>query len=134
MTTADAYCSLTAQRIRQDASVANQVHDIQHNTRSPVSSCIAGRHSDVGMQTSQPPASASGAGLPPGQSVGKSTQHPSNTSSSQGYHQAQHLAAKPDCVTQAGVSVGLGRLTGCSSAPKDLVSIDLTTESDENSK
>lgn len=75
------------------------------------------------MQTSQLPVNASRAGLPPVQSAGMSTQHPSNIASSQAYEQAKHFAAKPDSGTQAGVSVG----------PQDLVSIDLTAQSDDNS-
>lgn len=97
-------------------------------------SCFAGRHSAAGMQTTQLPASSSRARLHPVQSASVSTQHPSNAASSQACHQTKHFAAKPDSGTQAGISVGLGVPKGSSSGSQDLLSIDLTAESDDNSK
>lgn len=74
------------------------------------------------MQGSQIPARA---GPPPVQSGDV------YTPSRQAYHTQMLSASKP---TQAGIAVGLAVPQNSSSRPHDLASIDLTVDSDDNSK
>lgn len=79
------------------------------------------------MQASQVPARA---GPPPVQSGDV------YTPSHEAVHRNQNKlsASKPDSSTQAGSTVGLGVPQDSSSRPQDLASIDLTVDSDDNSK
>lgn len=77
------------------------------------------------MQASQVPARA---GPPPVQSGDV------YTPSRQAYHTQMLSASKPDSSTQAGSTVGLGVPQDSFSRPQDLASIDLTVDSDDNSK